>query len=51
MIFQLFVGEGWEGIAWDVALGTNYGSNLLFIVYVFFSTLLFGQLVLGAMPR
>ena len=45
--FQLFVGEGWEDIAWDVALATHYGSNLLFIVYVFFTTLLFGQLVLG----
>jgi len=44
---QLFVGEGWNSIMWDVGQATNYASTLLFIAYVFFSTLLFGQLVLG----
>lgn len=45
-VFQIFVGE-WTEIMWDISVVTNYGTTLLFVVYAFFSTLLFGQLVLG----
>jgi len=45
--FQLSLGEGWDKVMWDVSHATNYATTLLFVVYVFFSTLLFGQLVLG----
>lgn len=45
--FMIFIGEGWDGIMWDVGQQTNYGSNLLFMVYVFFVNMLFAQLLLG----
>ena len=45
--FRLFVGEGWHYIMYDTAEHTSNATKFLFMLYVFFSTLLFGQLVLG----
>jgi hypothetical protein len=46
-IFWLFLGENFPDIMWDVASTTNAASTVLFVVFVFLSTLLFCQLVLG----
>jgi len=45
--FQLFTSEGWEVIMWNLSHSTNVGTAFLFCVYVFISSLLFGQLILG----
>lgn len=42
-------GENWNSVMWDVQVATSYASTILFIVYVFASTLLFAQLVSTAM--
>jgi len=47
MMFRIFTGEGWSSIMYDVAYETSEASKFLFMAYVFCSTMLFGQLVLG----
>jgi len=46
-MFRLFTGESWHAIMYDIAYETNDSAKFLFMAYVFASTLLFGQLVLG----
>jgi len=46
-MFRLFVGEGWYAIMYDIAYHSSLATMALFMAYVFCSTLLFGQLVLG----
>lgn len=45
--FQLFTACGWPGLMWEFTSKTNLGTSALFCAYMFVSSLLFGQLVLG----
>jgi len=45
--FQIFTGNGWNSIMWDLFFQTNLVTTLLFCVYFFLNVLLVGQLVLG----
>jgi len=46
-MFQLFTGQSWHNIMLEVAHETSEAAKFVFMAYVFCSTLLFGQLVLG----
>lgn len=45
--FWIFLGDDWNSVMWDVQVATSYASTILFVCYVFASTMLFAQLVLG----
>jgi len=45
--FQLFTGCGWHEVMWEFTSQSNFGTTALFCVYMFVSSLLFGQLILG----
>jgi len=45
--FRIFTAEGWHEIMWQLSSRTNLGTTALFCAYVFISSLLLGQLILG----
>ena len=46
-MFRLFIGEGWHGIMYEAANGSDNTAKAFFMLYTFLVTMLFGQLLVG----